>query len=103
MATTSKPVDFRILKRRLRYGDTIFHGLVLLGALTILATLVAMVWILANQSIDSITHFGSGFFTSSTWNALYCVGPPAGWPKLGLTSTGSVDLALGPIVPAFAV
>jgi phosphate transport system permease protein len=68
MATTSKPVDFRILKRRLRYGDTIFHGLVLLGALTILATLVAMVWILASQSTDSITHFGFGFFTSSTWN-----------------------------------
>jgi phosphate transport system permease protein len=68
MATTSRGVDFGILKRRVNYGDAVFLALMLLGAASIIVTLVLMLYILTDKSWSSITTFGFGFFTSQTWN-----------------------------------
>jgi phosphate transport system permease protein len=68
MATIPGELDTDITKRRLNVGDNLFKAVVSLGSLLIVATLVAMVYILVRQSWDAITGFGFGFFTSATWN-----------------------------------
>jgi phosphate transport system permease protein len=51
-------------------GDRIFHVVTTGFASAIIATLLLMVGVLAVQGRLSITTFGAGFFTSSTWDPI---------------------------------
>ena len=68
MATVPRPLERDISRKGLSFGDAIFGGLMALGSLAIVAILIGMVHILANQSWDAINRFGFQFFTSQTWN-----------------------------------
>ena len=68
MATVSKPGELGMFKRRINFGNSLLQGLVTIGALSIVLTLVLMVVVLTDESWTAITHFGLGFFTSQTWN-----------------------------------
>jgi phosphate transport system permease protein len=51
-------------------GDRLFTGVTTVFAASILATLVMMVAVLAIQSRESISTFGLGFITGTTWNSV---------------------------------
>src|SRR3954451_15839980 len=51
-----------------KWGDRIFHGLVLLAALSVLAVVTLIIFELHGQSQLSIHQFGWKFFTTGNWD-----------------------------------
>ncbi len=56
------------VRRRLRIGDGILHGLTVAISLGLLALLGAMLWVLAQGAGPALTKLGLGFFTSRQWD-----------------------------------
>jgi len=50
-----------------RVGDRILFGLCALAGVVVVVTLVDVVYQLANNASDAISHFGLGFLVHSTW------------------------------------
>src|SRR5262245_49574199 len=70
--------DFRVprsvtapLRRRINLGDGLFRGVTTLLALTILAVLGSIFVVLAIESRESITTFGWGFLSGTTWDPVF--------------------------------
>src|SRR5579862_411449 len=59
------------LRRRINVGDGLFRGVTSLFALSILAVLGSIFVVLAYESRDSITTFGWGFLTGTTWDPVF--------------------------------
>ena len=59
------------LRRRINVGDGLFRGVTAMFALTILAVLGSIFVVLAFQSRESITTFGWGFLTGTTWDPVF--------------------------------
>jgi phosphate transport system permease protein len=59
------------LGRRVNIGDGLFRGVTALFALAIIAVLVSIFVVLTVESWDSITTFGWGFLSGSTWDPVF--------------------------------
>ena len=57
--------------RRPRYGEPIFRGLVVLASLTVLATIVGIILVIAQGSIQGIQHNGAAFLWGRTWDPVH--------------------------------
>jgi phosphate transport system permease protein len=62
------PLDFIRSLRRVRLGDAVFRLVVGVFGLSLLLLAVLMVWQLFFESRQSISTFGWGFLTSTTWD-----------------------------------
>ncbi|HVP04704.1 MAG TPA: phosphate ABC transporter permease subunit PstC [Dehalococcoidia bacterium] len=68
MASSTKRVEFVILKRRLNIGDGLFFLIVVAGAASIILTMAALIAVLTNEGWRSLTEFKFGFLTGTEWN-----------------------------------
>ncbi|MDO8567746.1 MAG: phosphate ABC transporter permease subunit PstC [Dehalococcoidales bacterium] len=62
---------WRTIIKRPDPADWLFRSLTLIGALTIVLVLLAMVVYLVNGAWPAITRFGPGFLISSSWDAVH--------------------------------
>ncbi len=84
------------LRRRINVGDGLFRGVTALFALAILVVLFSIFLVLIWESADSITTFGWGFLSGSTWDPVFK--QFGAWPFIYGTLVSSL-LALLQAVP----